>query len=539
MHLKTAAGFMAFSLIVLSAGCGQQASKPATETTAETAAVTTAVVTNLAKPDMARWQYNAEYDLYYQIGIDYCEKPADTGYEQLSVFVPAAYLRAKANGDGTYTCELNEKGAINGYTAADAPIVMPVFTEGYSAAEALTEERLNGDKSFTEMLSEYTAQGFVYLYAGCRGIDEGAPLGAVDLKAAVRYARYSDDVLPGDAEKIFAFGMSAGGALASVLGASGNSPLYTPYLDAIGAVQGVSDAIAGTMAWCPVTDLDTANAEYEWMMGCTRQGRSKEWNEISDKLAYAYAEYVNGAGFTDENGSALTLEKSQSGIYQAGSYYDYIKRTIERSLNNYLADTRFTDGSAQDYINGLNAGKKWITYDKNTNTAVITSVEDFVKACKNASELPVAFDWPGCGNTLFGRSNGRGAHFDRILSDVLTELNSEYAAEYAADMELTDSFGTTVKQRVNMYTPLYYLLQSSEGYGSSQVAGYWRIRSGIRQPTTSLTTEVNLALALQHCDGVVSVDFETVWEKGHDRAEREGMSTENFIRWVNECVKGG
>ena len=143
---------MAFSLIVLSAGCGQQASKPATETTAETAAVTTAVVTNLAKPDMARWQYNAEYDLYYQIGIDYCEKPADTGYEQLSVFVPAAYLRAKANGDGTYTCELNEKGAINGYTAADAPIVMPVFTEGYSAAEALTEERLNGDKSFTEML---------------------------------------------------------------------------------------------------------------------------------------------------------------------------------------------------------------------------------------------------------------------------------------------------------------------------------------------------------------------------------------------------
>ena len=410
---------------------------------------------------------------------------------------------------------------------------MPVFTEGYAAAEALTEDFVNGNKGFTETLSEYTAQGFVYMYAGCRGIDEGAPLGVADLKAAVRYIRYSGDVLPGDAENIFAFGMSAGGALASILGASGNSPLYTPYLDAIGAVQGVSDTVAGVMAWCPVTDLDTANAEYEWMMGCTRQGRSEEWNQISGKLAYAYADYVNGAGFADENGKPLTLEKSQSGIYQAGSYYDYIKAVIESSLNHYLADNKLTGSAAQDYINGLNADKKWITYDQNTGTVSITSVEDFVKSCKNASELPVAFDWPGCGNTLFGKSNGRGAHFDKILSSVLTELNSQYAAEYAADMDLTDAFGYTVEQRVHMYTPLYYLLKSSKGYGTSEPAKYWRIRTGIEQPTTSVTTEVNLALALKHCDGVDSVDFETVWEQGHDRAEREGSSTENLIRWIN------
>lgn len=487
---------------------------------------------------MARWQYNAEYDLYYQIGIDYCEKPADTHYEQLSVFVPAAYVSAKANGDGTYTCEMNENAEINGYTAANAPIVMPVFTEGYAAAQALTEDFLNDYKGFTEALSEYTAQGFVYVYAGCRGIDEGAPLGVADLKAAVRYVRYSDDVLPGNAENIFAFGMSAGGALASVLGASGNSPLYTPYLDAIGAVQGVSDAVAGVMAWCPVTDLDTANAAYEWMMGCSRQGRSEEWNKISDKLAAAYADYVNSAGFTDEDGKPLTLESSQSGIYQAGSYYEYIKSVIERSLNNYLSDAKLTGSAAQDYINGLNADKKWITYDQSTNTATVTSVEDFVKACKNASELPVAFDWPGSGNTLFGKSNGRGAHFDKILSGVLTELNSEYAAEYAADMNITDSLGTSVEQRVKMYAPLYYVLKSSEGYGTSAVARHWRIRSGIEQPTTSLTTEVNMALALQHCDGVESVDFETVWELSHDKAEREGDSTENFILWVKQCAKG-
>ena len=76
------------------------------------------------------------------------------------------------------------------------------------------------------------------------------------------------------------------------------------------------------MAWCPVTNLDTANAEYEWMMGCTRPKRSDELNAISDKLAHAYAEYVNQAGFTDEGGKPLTLTESKEGIYQAGSYYD-------------------------------------------------------------------------------------------------------------------------------------------------------------------------------------------------------------------------
>ena len=88
-----------------------------------------------------------------------------------------------------------------------------------------------------------------------------------------------------------------------MLGASGDSEMYEPYLEAIGAVQGVSDSVLGSASWCPVTSLDTANAEYEWMMGCTREGRSPEENAMSDKLAEAFAKYVNSAGFVDENGN--------------------------------------------------------------------------------------------------------------------------------------------------------------------------------------------------------------------------------------------
>ena len=504
-----------------------------------------AVTTNLPKPDAAKWSYLEDEDIYYQTGISYCEKPAAENYEKLAVFVPGKYMDATKNSDGTYTCKLNESAQINGYTAATAPVVMPIMTEGYYAAEPLDENGVEMFMGAVDPIADYAAKGFVYVQAGCRGINEGAPSGVTDLKAAIRYVRYCDDELAGDAENIFVYGMSGGGAQAAILGASGDSELYEPYLKSIGAVEGVSDAVAGSMDWCPITSLDTANAEYEWMMGGTRKQLSAEDKAVSDKLANAYVEYVNSAGFTDKDGNALTLTKSAEGIYQAGSYYDYIKGVIEKSLNNYLADTDFADpnlhnsfGSAQGYIDDLNSDKKWVNYDKSTNTAKITSIADFAAACKKASDLPLAFDQPQSENNLFGYGDGKGSHFDKILAGILTELNSKYAADYNADLAKTDSFGNSVEYRVNMYSPLYYLMESRDGYGKSTVAKHWRIRSGIEQFNTALTTEVNLSLALESYDGVESVDFETVWAQGHTQAERSGFYAANFIEWVDSCAKG-
>lgn len=561
-------------------------------------------VTTLSKIDMTKWQYNESDGVYYQIGISYCANPADTSYETLAVFVPAAYMNGTDNGDGTYTCELTAE-TVNGYTAETAPIVMPINTPGYSAMSALTD--------YSSSVKTYTDEGFVYVHAGCRGRDAGAPAGVIDLKAAVRYIRYCDDVIAGSAERIFTFGMSGGGAQSALMGATGDSELYTPYLEAIGAVEGVSDSVCGSMDWCPITNLDTADESYEWMMGVTRSGLSDDEQAISDALAKAWADYINGAGIKDENGNVLTLEESSDGIYQSGSYYDYMKGVIETSLNNFLSDTTFPydassssgggmggfgggsggerpsgekpdgmpdgerpdnmgDGempsdmggriedvdnitrsstssgislsgtyeTAQDYIDALNANGEWVTYDESTNTAAITSVADFVKAFKSASKNLGAFDQLDGGqgeNTLFGYGDGSGAHFDSALAVILKDLGSEYTDSYAADLEKTDSAGYTAEQRVNMYTPLYYLLESSEGYGTSTVAKYWRIRTGIAQSDTALTTEVNLALALENYDSVESVDFATVWGQQHTEAERTGSSTENFIEWVNECLK--
>ena len=590
---------------MLACGSGAASADAADDLRGETEAVT-----NLPKVDQTAWQYNGDDDVYYQIGISYCETPADTAYETLAIFVPGAYMTATENGDGTYTCEIDPDAVVGAYTAETAPIVMPINTPGYSAMAALTSYA-----SFTS----YTDEGFVYVHAGCRGRDAGAPAGVTDLKAAVRYLRYTDDVIPGNAEHIFTFGMSGGGAQSALMGSTGDSALYDAYLEEIGAVTGVSDAVLGSMCWCPITNLDTADEAYEWMMGVTRSGLTEEEQHISDQLAEAFAAYINSAGIKDPDGLVLTLSESADGIYQAGSYYDYMKTVIEESLNHFLSDTEFPydassasggrrggfgggipggfggqnpfggeqrpergegtpdfgaeqkpDGemmsgevsceeldditrnettggvslsgtyeTAQDYIDALNAEREWVHYDAATNTASITSIEDFVLACKSASKNLGAFDQLDGGqgeNTLFGYGDGNGAHFDAILADILNALGSDYAADYAEDLAKQDSAGNTVDYRVNMYTPLYYLLESSEGYQESTVAKYWRIRTGIAQGDCALSTEMNLALALENDERVESVDFETIWGAGHTQAERSGNSTDNFIAWVNACL---
>lgn len=568
----------------------------------------------IPKIDMSKWQYQADNHVYWQVGIAYCSNPADASYETLGIYVPGDYMSCEENEDGTYTCEIDSAAAVGDFTAETAPIVIPVDTPGYAAMNAPTE--------YVDATSSYTDAGFVYVYAGCRGRDAGAPAGVTDLKAAIRYLRYTSDLIPGDTERIFSFGMSGGGAQSALLGATGDSELYTPYLEAIGAVSDTSDAVAGTMAWCPITNLDYASEAYEWNLGVTRTDLSEDMQQLSDAMAEQFALYINALGITDENGNVLTLTPSQEGIYQAGSYYEYLKATIETSLNNFLADTSFpytaaagnkggfggrggvdgelpdkvddawgdkddfpgdkeggkglidrkegekgelpdiddklpdgsiddirrndTDGgitmsetyeTAQAYIDALNAETTWVTYDPKTNTASITSIADFVKALKVASKDLGAFDALDASqgeNILFGSGDGTGSHFDAVMAMLLAD-NEEYQAAYAEDLASTDALGTSMSDRVNMYNPLYYLCAYYDGYQTSTVAANWRIRSGIEQSDTALTTEVNLALALKAYG--VNVDFETVWGQAHVEAERTGNSTENFIQWVIECCQ--
>ena len=577
--------------------------------------------------DSTAWLYNESNDVYYQVGVVYCEDPYDTTYESFGIYVPAAYMEMEDNGDGTYTFVSFTDEVVNGFTAETAPIVIPVNTAGYSAQAAPT--------GYSSGTSTYTDEGFIYLYAGCRGRDTengGAPWGATDLKAAIRYYRLNSDVLPGDTDSIFTFGHSGGGAQSAVMGASGDSELYYAYLYEIGAAgieydeatgtytSTISDAIAGAMCWCPITNLDTADAGYEWMMGqydtTSDSSRSEgTWTSLlSDDLAEAFAEYINNLSLVDEDGNALTLEESEDGIYAAGTYYDYLLYQIEYSLNDFIdsytdEDGNFsysssssgsTDGPGDisgdlpdgdlpsdsgpmsisesaslavssdeseellEYLLSIDENygtdEAWITYDEETGWYSVRSIEDFVLyGSKSASKSVGAFDDLDLGqaeNNVFGAGSSGGAHFDSILSDLLSANYAVYAAadssvseddilayaeDYADDIaNYTDSLGNSIEYRSNMYNPMYYVCEDYDGYGTSTVASYWRINTGITQSDTSITVETNLYLALQEAvgDGVVeSVDFAMYWEQGHTAAERAGAdSDECFIEWVVECL---
>jgi hypothetical protein len=76
------------------------------------------------------------------------------------------------------------------------------------------------------------------------------------------------------------------------MSASGDSELFTPYLTALGAAmtdangKTISDAVAGAMAWCPITSLDYANAAYEWNMSqfaSTGKRASGTWTAVYSK----------------------------------------------------------------------------------------------------------------------------------------------------------------------------------------------------------------------------------------------------------------
>jgi len=519
--------------------------------------------------------------------------------------------------------------------------VFPLETPGYVAQTPATEYSADGVTTFTN-------EGFVYVFAGMRGRDNGynkdgslayaggAPWGITDLKAAVRYVRYNSDVLPGDMNEVYTGGMSGGGAQSALMGATGDSELYTPYLTAIGAAltgkdgNKLSDAVTGSMDWCPITNLDFADEAYEWNMGqfsSTGKRAGTTWTSaLSTDLAKAWADYFNKLNLVSPDGTPLTLTESKEGIYQAGTYYDYLKSVIENSLDNFLVDTTFPytvgkqafnaaarfgggvnnlpfmmggtnkapannqsapaggqppangqmpqmggqppagamqgggAGSTQtdigvtyntpaEYVASLNKNGTWVSYDKTTNTVKITSIKDFVTHLKNATKGVGAFDDIGMSqgeNKLFGTGESDALHFDTTISSLVKANESKYAQfadwdesiikSYADGLASKDSIGSTSQIRQDMYNPLYYLSSYYDGYNTSTVAKYWRIRTGIEQSDTALTTEVNLALALKADKRVSAVDFETVWNMQHTMAERTGSSMENFIAWIHECV---
>ena len=333
----------------------------------------------------------------------------------------------------------------------------------------------------------------------------------------------------------------------------------------------LKDNVKGSQCWCPITNLDTADAAYEWNIGqyysTDTRADGTFTKLLSDDLSAKFVEYINSLELKDPSGNKLSLTSTN-----AGSYYDYLKNIIEESLNNFLSDNTFpwtreaekefprggmrrldtqavTYNTVNDYINYLNSDYNWVTYDSSTNKATITNVGDFVKKLKPPSKDVGAFDDLNRNQgeiKVFGTKPGEYVkHFDQITYNLLnsnqdkysgkSNWNSDYPSEYLNDFDDTDSVGNSVLYRLNMYNPMYYLSNYYPGYKTSDVADYFRINTGIFQSDTGNVVEIDLYLALINYGK--NVEFTTVWEKKHVKAERTGDSDTNFINWIAEIER--
>lgn len=451
--------------------------------------------------DMSRWSYDVDNNVYYQMQVNYCSKPRVPKLQTLGIYVPGEYLNGIENKDKTYSCKINKNGKRAGYTSELAPIIISVNTEDYKAQDEPEEYKYSA-------ISDYIESGYIYIQPGFRGKVESNQEqdnehyskeiieSVTDLKAVVKFCRFNKDKLPGNSEKIISFGINGGGTKSAILGASGDSELYYSELLSIGAIindlngNWISDSVNGTMCCSPILNLEMTEESYAWSIEQYLNKKNSGLNEeILDNVS-RYANYINDMNFKSEDGTLLYLEESDTGIYNKGTYYDYILNEVELALNKFLVNTEFpytnkkrniTYKTPKEYINSLNNKNKWVIEKANIDQIRMSGIKDFVLNCYSDSTKKVK----------------------KILSE---ETN-----------------------------PLYFLSNKYDGEGSSYISRHWNICSEVDSNNIDLSSEENLKLVLQNNEDVRKVNYTAFWGREYSLEEKEKMYVENLKSWIKEC----
>lgn len=244
---------------------------------------------------------------YYTASAVYCENPTHPKYQTIRFYVPEAYL----NEDGT----INTTNVVGNYTAQTAPIIYINSYGGYQGNLPYGITTYATQAGTRGWYYNYLQHGFVICFVGERGINStnsdkevigrGA-VGLADLKAGIRFLKHNSGKFPGDTNKIISNGVSAGGAMSSLLGTTGNSTEYDDYLEEMGACMDETDDVFAAQAYCPIIDLEHAPLAYEWMWAeNTDYSTYSDFTAaLTDEFAAAYATYVNNLGLVDEKNEA-------------------------------------------------------------------------------------------------------------------------------------------------------------------------------------------------------------------------------------------
>ncbi|MDO5570005.1 MAG: subtype B tannase [Bacteroidales bacterium] len=455
-----------------------------------------------------------EYKVRAFENIVYVKKPIDTVYQCMNIYIPEEYFQDKS---------------IKNYDKESAPIFFPNNVGGYMPAKPISltqdsQQRGPGDR--TKATKMALSKGYVVASPGARGRTNNnsfgvytgkAPADIVDLKAAVRYLKFNDSIIPGNSRKIISNGTSAGGAMSALLGATGNSPDYEPYLKSLGAAEATDDIYA-VSAYCPITNLDHADAAYEWQfngvntymkMGSMgqidfHQKRTETLDtltqsqiEVSDQLKMLFPAYVNSLKLRNNQNQLLTLYDNGNGNFKIW-------------VGSYII------ASAQDVLNlGEDLSKyEWITLNKGGNIVEKIDFAGYVRYMKRMKTPPAfdALDLSTGENQLFGNDSIDACHFTK----------------YSFEHSTVESF-MAPELTIKMMNPIYYI-----GDPQSTCAKYWRIRHGTLDKDTSLAISVILATKLKNSG--INVNLEMPWNVPHSG----DYDLRELFEWIESvCKKNG
>lgn len=453
-----------FATLLAAVACvyAVQAEKPVSEVAFD---ASKGVAGSVTMPDGRVVNYTAYTDLYYVANVE------DSTYQRMNIFVP--------EGADEHT-----------------PIFMRNYVGGYMAAEARGIDV--GDASGRAL-----AEGYVVAIPGARGRNSfvinlqgekryagRAPMGLLDLKAAVRYLRHFDGVMPGNAERIISDGTSAGGAMSSLLGATGNHPAYEAQLQAMGACDERDDIFAA-VCYCPIIDLDHADMVYEWLYGCTNnvtRPLTEAQVSASAELAAAYPAYLDGLGLRKPDGSRLTADNLR----------DYIKQLLIQSAQ----EAKDAGADIPDSIGFAYNRGSW--FSRHGEYIVDLDLDTYLNYVVTTIPLktPAAFDSQGVAG---GRPSGENEEFGDAGGSAVnyTDFSLRHATgnpDAAIDDEL--------RHRVFIMNPLNFIAD-----GQATKAPHWYIRHGARDRDTAFPVPISLALMLQN--NGLAVDFKLIWNRPH------------------------
>ena len=521
-----------------------------------------------------KWYLNEEYGCWCLEDVPYTDVPGALPVQSLNIFVPKDYMSEGG--------VINADAAINGYTPETVPVIFENNSAGYME---MPNVKLGEGRCYA---APYLNQGYVYISCGNRGsgsVDADgvfcgkAPANLVDEKTAIRFLRHNRGAFPGNLDRIISVGWSAGGAMSTLIGVSGNNERFDEYLRANGAYMDESDSVFASQIYCPIVDLDHANLAYEWAFGKDPEcmdspaGPAEVMNEfkraLSEKLTAGYIKYFNSLELLSVE-KKIPLRFNEDG--RSGSAYDYIMFKLNESATEFLG--KLSRGEAgegygvDEYLSGnytypvvklqklsqeefeeaVARGEKllrpmrrtmidvqgdekkgWLKWDG--SKAEISGLDTYILNHYRRMKPCPSFDLLGNNsgeNSVFGDKDRPFKHFDKDTLEDLKELEADFPEECRCISEFEkDLADEKLKEMIYLYNPLTYIGTEEK----CDAAEHYRICVGSRDADTSLF--ISLALACRLGQYHSDVTHKIIWDRPHSEADYEG----DVIRWIEGIVK--